>query len=223
VAYHTQPNPILLTSGCPLAHPQVPGLRVESLRVLEVCTHLLKACAAAGLSLAEIAGVVTRPLLGVEEEPSELERVCFNARAEVEELSDEELVEAEESEESEGEHRLKGESFSFFARACLHHVPGAGLLADMVIFGLEVSSHVAREGCCSRVRCPDPSVLPAGEADFVAMLSVEEEVPEEFACCADSPTFSSASDATAFKMSLAGSEASRLEDALFRWAGGRLA
>ena len=66
-----------------LTLPQVPSLRVESLRVLEVCTTLLKACAAAGLTLAEIAGVVTRPLIGMEEEPSELERICFNARAEV--------------------------------------------------------------------------------------------------------------------------------------------
>lgn len=61
----------------------MPSLRVESLRVLEVCTTLLKECAAAGLTLAEIAGVVTRPLIGMEEEPSELERICFNARAEV--------------------------------------------------------------------------------------------------------------------------------------------
>ncbi|KAL4448442.1 hypothetical protein ABPG75_005661 [Micractinium tetrahymenae] len=83
---------------------EVPSLRVESLRVLEVCTTLLKECAAAGLTLAEIAGVVTRPLIGMEEEPSELERICFNARAEVEDISDEELQEgAEEWEESEGE------------------------------------------------------------------------------------------------------------------------
>lgn len=73
--------------------------------MLEVCTTLLKECAAAGLTLAEIAGVATRPLIGMEEEPSELERICFNARAEVEELSDEELQDGvEEWEESEGEH-----------------------------------------------------------------------------------------------------------------------
>lgn len=55
--------------GCPARHPsppQVPSLRVESLRVLEVCTTLLKECAAAGLTLTEIAGVVTRPLIGME-------------------------------------------------------------------------------------------------------------------------------------------------------------
>lgn len=74
---------------------EVPSLREESLRVLQVCTTLLKACAAAGLTLSEIAGVVTRPLIGMEEEPSELERICFNARAEVEEVSDSELEEAD--------------------------------------------------------------------------------------------------------------------------------
>lgn len=85
---------------------EVPSLRVESLRVLEVCTTLLKECAAAGLTLAEIAGVVTRPLIGMEEEPSELERICFNARAEVEDWSDSEddMAECdEEGEESEEE------------------------------------------------------------------------------------------------------------------------
>lgn len=87
----------------------MPSLRVESLRVLEVCTTLLKAGAAAGLTLAEIAGVATRPLIGMEEEPSELERICFNARAEVEDWSESEeeelavMVEGEdEGADSEG-------------------------------------------------------------------------------------------------------------------------
>lgn len=102
----------------------MPSLRVESLRVLEVCTTLLKACAAAGLTLAEIAGVVTRPLIGMEEEPSELERICFNARAEVEELSDEELLQdgVEEWEESEGKPGVKG--------AALFPGSGAGVRAQ---------------------------------------------------------------------------------------------
>ncbi|PSC70453.1 phosphatidylinositol 4-kinase gamma 7-like isoform B [Micractinium conductrix] len=85
---------------------EVPSLRVESLRVLEVCTTLLKECAAAGLTLTEIAGVVTRPLIGMEEEPSELERICFNARAEVEEWSESEddaVAIIEEGVESEEE------------------------------------------------------------------------------------------------------------------------
>ena len=67
--------------------------------MLEVCTTLLQAAAAAGLTLAEIAGVVTRPLIGMEEEPSELERVCFNARAEVEDWSESD----DEADMAEGE------------------------------------------------------------------------------------------------------------------------
>lgn len=79
---------------------------MESLRVLEVCTTLLKECTAAGLTLAEIAGVATRPLIGMEEEPSELERICFNARAEVDDCSDceDDMAEGdEEGADSEGE------------------------------------------------------------------------------------------------------------------------
>ena len=36
---------------------------------------------ASPLPLLQIAGVATRPLIGMEEEPSELERVCLAARA----------------------------------------------------------------------------------------------------------------------------------------------
>ena len=39
-----------------------------------------QACAAAGLSLSEIGAVMSRPLVGIEEEPSELERICLRVR-----------------------------------------------------------------------------------------------------------------------------------------------
>ncbi len=55
-------------------------LRPECVRVLEVCTTLLKMCAAAGLTLFDIASVMTRPFLDSDEEPSELERMCAYAR-----------------------------------------------------------------------------------------------------------------------------------------------
>ncbi|KAK9843965.1 hypothetical protein WJX81_000600 [Elliptochloris bilobata] len=66
-----------------LLRAELPGLRDGSLRTLAVACALLKAGAAGGLSLAEIAAVATRPLVGLEEEPSELERACAAARAEV--------------------------------------------------------------------------------------------------------------------------------------------
>jgi len=78
-----------LDAGADAAHlrAELPGLREASLRTLAVATALLQAGAAGGLSLAEIAAAATRPLVGLEEEPSELERACAAARAEVDALS----------------------------------------------------------------------------------------------------------------------------------------
>lgn len=56
------------------------------LRALSVSTRLLQRCAAAGLTLADIGALCSRPLVGMEEEPSQLERVCWGARAEVDAL-----------------------------------------------------------------------------------------------------------------------------------------
>ena len=42
---------------------ELPGFRLEALRVLEVATTLLKRCAAAGLNLAEIGTIISRPLV----------------------------------------------------------------------------------------------------------------------------------------------------------------
>lgn len=47
-----------------LLRRELPSIREESLRTLEISTTLLKKCAAAGMSLAEIANVVSRPLIG---------------------------------------------------------------------------------------------------------------------------------------------------------------
>ncbi|KAG2484316.1 hypothetical protein HYH03_016858 [Edaphochlamys debaryana] len=63
-----------------ILHQELPMLRPECLRVLEVCTTLLKTCAAAGLTLFDIASVMTRPFVDADEEPSELERMCAYAR-----------------------------------------------------------------------------------------------------------------------------------------------
>ncbi len=42
----------------------------------------------AGLTLAEIGSLASRPFVGMEEEPSELERLCLEVRAQLEALSD---------------------------------------------------------------------------------------------------------------------------------------
>ena len=66
-----------------LLRRELPALREESLRTLEVSSTLLKLCCAAGLTLSEIAMVISRPLVGMEEEPSELEKLCAQTREEV--------------------------------------------------------------------------------------------------------------------------------------------
>ena len=44
----------------------------------------------AGLTLAEIGALASRPFVGMEEEPSELERLCLEVRAQLEALSEDE-------------------------------------------------------------------------------------------------------------------------------------
>ncbi|KAL6749338.1 phosphatidylinositol 3 and 4-kinase-domain-containing protein [Haematococcus lacustris] len=66
-----------------LLRRELPNLRPECLRVLELATGFLQAGAAAGLSLYEIASLMTRPADGGAEQPSILERAALSARAQV--------------------------------------------------------------------------------------------------------------------------------------------
>jgi hypothetical protein len=68
---------------------ELPTLRLECLRVLELSTALLKRCAEAGMTLYEIGSLVSRSFSpaapcsadgGMAEEPSELEKLCLEAR-----------------------------------------------------------------------------------------------------------------------------------------------
>ncbi|GIL86290.1 hypothetical protein Vretimale_13717 [Volvox reticuliferus] len=91
---------------------ELPMLRPECLRVLEVCTTLLKTCAAEGLTLFDIASVMTRPFVDSDEEPSELERMCAYARQcveytqELNQFGEEEIESCEELPESVAEELL---------------------------------------------------------------------------------------------------------------------
>lgn len=70
-----------------LLRSELPALRPQCLRVLQVGTVFLQRCAAAGLTLAAIGGLMTRPLDaldGDDSHPSELERACVAARVAVE-------------------------------------------------------------------------------------------------------------------------------------------
>ncbi|XP_043716003.1 phosphatidylinositol 4-kinase gamma 7 [Telopea speciosissima] len=59
---------------------ELPMIREACLRTLVLCTIFLKEAAASGLCLAEIGEMMTREFRGREEEPSELEVICIEAR-----------------------------------------------------------------------------------------------------------------------------------------------
>lgn len=66
-----------------MLYRELPMLRVQSLRLLEVSTTLLKKSAEKGLTLAEIGSVMSAPISGFNDEASELERLCILAKEEV--------------------------------------------------------------------------------------------------------------------------------------------
>lgn len=59
---------------------ELPMIREACLRVLILCTVFLKEAAASGFCLAEIGEMMSREIRGIEEEPSELEVICIEAR-----------------------------------------------------------------------------------------------------------------------------------------------
>ncbi len=63
---------------------ELPSLRPECIRVLELSTALLKRCAEAGMTLYEIGNLMSRPFVGADEDPSELERICDEAKCALE-------------------------------------------------------------------------------------------------------------------------------------------
>ncbi|CAO2829984.1 unnamed protein product [Amaranthus hypochondriacus] len=70
---------------CDMLRSELPMIREACLRILMLCTIFLKEAAACGLCLAEIGEMMSREFRSGEEEPSELEIVCIEARRLVEE------------------------------------------------------------------------------------------------------------------------------------------
>ncbi|CDY48067.1 BnaA06g33610D [Brassica napus] len=68
---------------CEMLRRELPMIREACLRVLVLCTVFLKEAASYGLCLAEIGEMMTREFRGGEEEPSELEVVCIEAKRSV--------------------------------------------------------------------------------------------------------------------------------------------
>ncbi|GMY25785.1 phosphatidylinositol 4-kinase gamma 5-like [Fagus crenata] len=65
---------------CEMLRKELPMIREACLRVLVLCTIFLKRAATFGLCLAEIGEMMSREFRSGEEEPSELEVVCMEAR-----------------------------------------------------------------------------------------------------------------------------------------------
>ncbi|KAK4791292.1 hypothetical protein SAY86_031705 [Trapa natans] len=65
---------------CEMLRAELPMIREACLRVLLLCTIFLKEAVASGLCLAEIGEMMSREFRSEEEEPSELELVCIEAR-----------------------------------------------------------------------------------------------------------------------------------------------
>ncbi|XP_022732862.1 phosphatidylinositol 4-kinase gamma 7-like [Durio zibethinus] len=65
---------------CEMLRRELPMIREACLRVLVLCTIFLKEAAASGLCLAEIGEMMSREFRAGDEEPSELEVVCLDAR-----------------------------------------------------------------------------------------------------------------------------------------------
>lgn len=78
-------------SDCEMLRRELPMIREACLRVLVLCTIFLKEAAEFGLCLSEIGEMMSREFRAGEEEPSELEVVCIEARRLVEEREKEVL------------------------------------------------------------------------------------------------------------------------------------
>ncbi|OWM75865.1 phosphatidylinositol 4-kinase gamma 5-like [Punica granatum] len=75
--YIDELNPV---RDCEMLRAELPMIREACLRVLHLCTIFLKEAAVSGLCLAEIGEMMSREFRSGEEEPSELELVCIEAR-----------------------------------------------------------------------------------------------------------------------------------------------
>ena len=105
-----------------LLQRELPSLRAESLRTLQVATALLKRCAAAGLNLSEIGTIISRPLVGLDEEPSDLEKLCTAAR----EAVDNALLVSDNEDDEEDDGGAAQDSDEDMATSTVADVGGGG-------------------------------------------------------------------------------------------------
>lgn len=121
---------------CDMLRRELPMIREACLRVLVLCTIFLKESAAYGLCLAEIGEMMSREFRSGEEEPSELEVICMEARrmlAEREALSpkadlvgDQEFLFDIDCEETELDYTLKLAADDYVSRTPFQFGNGSG-------------------------------------------------------------------------------------------------
>lgn len=121
---------------CEMLRRELPMIREACLRVLVLCTIFLKESAAYGLCLAEIGEMMSREFRSGEEEPSELEVICMEARrmlAEREALSpkadlvgDQEFLFDIDCEDTELDYTLKLAADDYVSRTPFQFGNGSG-------------------------------------------------------------------------------------------------
>ncbi len=146
-----------------LLRKELPDINEASFRVLELSTLLLKKAAAAGLTLSEIAGVLTRPIC-IDEEPSELENMCFEIRREM------------HLEELEASRRLTSvhEAVSHMSSMTMDDVEAGGTCVDRDVRGIDsiatslevIDEFVASGAVCSgrEAKLVQGAASPDGES-----------------------------------------------------------
>ncbi|CAK9313120.1 unnamed protein product [Citrullus colocynthis] len=127
---------------------ELPMIREACLRVLVLCTIFLKEAAAFGLCLAEIGEMMTREFRSGEEDPSELELICMEARQLIEEkevlsprayLGDEEFQFDIDCDVEESDFRQEIEADDFYPSSPFHFSVGGGIHGRFPLRKLEES------------------------------------------------------------------------------------
>lgn len=127
---------------------ELPMIREACLRVLVLCTIFLKEAAAFGLCLAEIGEMMTREFRSGEEDPSELELICMEARQLIEEkevlspradLGDEEFQFDIDCDVEESDFSQEIEADDFYPSTPFHFSVGGGIHGRFPLRKLEES------------------------------------------------------------------------------------
>ncbi|XP_022961733.1 phosphatidylinositol 4-kinase gamma 7-like [Cucurbita moschata] len=127
---------------------ELPMIREACLRVLVLCTIFLKEAAAFGLCLAEIGEMMTREFRSAEEDPSELELICMEARKLIKEkevlspradLGDEEFQFDIDCDEEELDFSQEIEAADDFNPTAPFHFHGGGIRGRFPLRKLEES------------------------------------------------------------------------------------